>query len=146
MPEILASALERWRREAVTIFGEIRPEDYVLITPERDHVKPTWATKAFTRVLRHAEAHPKVQLEIGDRKLTPHSARHTLNSHLLGVKKAYALDVQHYLGWQSEAAKAITRVQAGYTDLRLLDTRAVAKAIDELYGPRAEAAELKIVR
>ena len=36
--------------------------------------------------------------------------------------------------WQSEAGKLLTRVQHGYTDLRLLDTSSVADAIDRMYG------------
>ncbi|MFP4534384.1 MAG: tyrosine-type recombinase/integrase, partial [Spirochaetaceae bacterium] len=134
MPELLAEALGEWRAHLEgKMGGAMQPDDYVLMSADRYHVLPTWVTKTWKRVIEHAQSNPNVKLEVGHRKLTPHSTRHSVNSHLLMVKRLHPLDVQSFLGWESEAGKMITKVQSGYTDLNLLDTSKVAKAIDELY-------------
>ena len=64
-------------------------------------------------------------------------------THLLAAGVSPLL-VQTYLGWTSEEAKILTRVQASYTALRLLNLEDVAKAIDGLYGPKQKKQNIKV--
>jgi integrase len=88
---------------------------------------------AFARILDVAtKARPKWFTPC-DRWLTPHSCRHTLNTALLAAGISPLL-VQTYLGWSSQEARILTRVQAQYSHLELLRLEDVAEKIDELYG------------
>lgn len=138
MPKLLMAAFRRWREYLESQAGVednpyLDPGALVLSSADLDSVGVTWVRKVFNRVLQHAERHPQVELQQGGRWLTPHSARHTLNTHLL-ASDVSALNVQQYLGWQSQAAEAITRVQDDYLNRHLLDTQKVADAIDHLYS------------
>jgi integrase len=64
------------------------------------------------------------------RSLTPHSLRHSLNTHLrrVGVD---ALLLDHYLWGHSQT---MARVPAGYTHIEGADLREIARAIETLYG------------
>ncbi len=75
-----------------------------------------------------------------DRWVSPHAARHTLNTNLLAAGVAPLL-VQSFLGWSSAEARILTRVQAIYTHFQLLRVDDVAKAVDMIYAaPKKEAA------
>jgi integrase len=131
LPGLLSDRLRRWR-DALSQMTSYDSLGLVFPAADGSPVSTTVVRKAWYRLITHAEAHPAVKLAGGDRWLTPHSCRHSLNTHLLAARVP-PLDVQQFLGWQSEAGKALTRVQAGYTDLRLLDTASVASAIDVMY-------------
>jgi integrase len=138
MPKLLAAAFRRWREYLVAQAGDegnpfLQPDALVLSSADLDSVGVTWVRKTFNRILGHAERHPQVKLKPDERWLAPHSARHTLNTHLL-ASDVSALSVQQYLGWQSRAAEEITRVQDDYLNKHLLDTKKVADAIDHLYS------------
>ncbi len=77
-----------------------------------------------------------------DRWVSPHAARHTLNTNLLAAGVAPLL-VQSFLGWSSAEARILTRVQAIYTHFQLLRVDDVAKAVDMIYAPPKREAAAK---
>lgn len=77
-----------------------------------------------------------------DRWVSPHAARHTLNTNLLAAGVAPLL-VQSFLGWSSAEARILTRVQAIYTHFQLLRVDDVAKAVDMIYAPPKKDAAAK---
>jgi len=77
-----------------------------------------------------------------DRWVSPHAARHTLNTNLLAAGVAPLL-VQSFLGWSSAEARILTRVQAVYTHFQLLRVDDVAKAVDLMYAPPKKKAATK---
>ncbi len=77
-----------------------------------------------------------------DRWVSPHAARHTLNTNLLAAGVAPLL-VQSFLGWSSAEARILTRVQAVYTHFQLLRVDDVAKAVDLMYAPPKKEAAAK---
>ncbi|OHD20136.1 MAG: hypothetical protein A2Y38_14890 [Spirochaetes bacterium GWB1_59_5] len=86
------------------------------------------------------EARAAEVIPADDRWVSPHAARHTLNTNLLAAGVAPLL-VQSFLGWSSAEARILTRVQAVYTHLQLLRVDDVAKAVDLMYAPpKKEAA------
>lgn len=66
--------------------------------------------------------------------LTAYSFRHSLNSHLLAAG-ADPILLQSWMGWSSTLP--FTRVQAGYTHLKVFDLGKIARLIDSLYAPKA---------
>jgi len=136
LPGLLRDALTRWRTELDDGYT-----DLVFPDPDGLPVSVTVIRRAWARMLEHARE--KEILPEDSRWLTPHSARHSLNTHLL-AERVPPLDVQLYLGWQSEAGRMLTRVQAGYTSVRLLDTTTVARSIDRLYAAK-KASQKKTV-
>lgn len=127
LPDLLHAALGHWRARLNPLYA-----DLVFPDVAGGPISTTVIRVAWARLLTHAAKHDKVKLDVACRWLTPHSTRHTLNTHLLAARVP-PLDVQLYLGWQSSIGKTLTRVQEGYTDMRLLDTSRVACAIDEIY-------------
>jgi integrase len=86
------------------------------------------------------KAREKKVLPDDGRVITSHSARHSLNTHLLAAGVAPLL-VQSFLGWSSAEARILTRVQAAYTHFSLLRVEDVAKVVDRLYAkPKAKSA------
>lgn len=77
-----------------------------------------------------------------DRWVSPHAARHTLNTNLLAAGVAPLL-VQSFLGWSSAEARILTRVQTVYTHFQLLRVDDVAKAVDLMYAPLKQEATAK---
>jgi len=113
------------------------PKDFVFSTLDGVPPGQTWIRKNLLRVLKSADADKDLSFKIGDRWLTPHACRHTINSHLLAAGVP-ALLVQTFLGWSSEENKILTRVQRSYTELKLFRLEDVASKVDELYGERRE--------
>lgn len=113
------------------------PDEFVLSEGGGPPVGITWLRNAFKRVLDAAEAREDINFVAGDRWLTPHAARHTLNTALLAAEVSPLL-VQTYLGWSSAEARALTNIQRQYSHLELLDLPGVAAKIDELYGQAEE--------
>jgi integrase len=129
LPSVLKSALVAWRSELEEQFT-----GYVFPDLNGEPVSETVVRRAWRRMLSNGK------VDAGERWLKPHSARHSLNTHLLAARVP-ALDVQLYLGWQSQEAKVLTRVQENYTHMQLLSTVSVADAVDRLYGPAPASSE-----
>jgi len=130
LPKLLLSRLEAWRDR----HPPEDPDRFVLSEGGGPPVGVTWLRNAFARVLAAAEASDELAFERGDRWLTPHACRHTLNTSLLAAEVSPLL-VQTFLGWSSAEARALTNVQRQYSHLELLRLEDVAAKIDELYGP-----------
>jgi integrase len=135
LPRILIERLEKWKKAQ----KHNAPGDFVFSTIDGHSLGQTWIRKNLIRVLRSAHADEEIDFEIGERWLTPHACRHTLNSHLLAAGVPPLL-VQTFLGWSSEESRVLTRVQRSYTELKLFRIEDVASKIDELYGERKEKA------
>ncbi len=130
LPRLAVDRLERWRAAS----PHTGPEDWIFAMIDGDALGITGLKNLFARVLEAAEK--AKLLKRGDRWLTPHSARATLNTALLSAGLSPLL-IGTYLGWTSAEAKLLGRVQGQhYTRLELLDLRSVAAKIDELYGPK----------
>jgi integrase len=134
LPGILLERLRKWRETS----RFTSPDDFVFSTLDRVPPGQTWIRKNLLRVLKSADADKKLNFKIGDRWLTPHACRHTINSHLLAAAVP-ALLVQTFLGWSSEENRILTRVQRSYTELKLFRLEDVASKIDELYGNSKES-------
>jgi integrase len=115
------------------------PSNFVFSTIDGHSLGQTWIRKNLIRVLKSAHADEEVDCKIGERWLTPHACRHTLNSHFLAAGVP-PLIVQTFLGWSSEENRILTRVQRSYTELKLFRIEDVASKIDELYSERNEKA------
>ena len=90
------------------------------------------AHNVFETIIKEARGVGILPIE-DERWLTPHAARHSLNTHLLASGLSPLL-VQTFLGWSSAESRVLTRVQASYTHLRLLKVEEVAEAVDRIYG------------
>jgi integrase len=75
-----------------------------------------------------------------DRWLTPHSCRHTLNTWLL-ILGAPPIQVQTFLGWESDAGKALATMQQHYGHLDLAGTRQAAAQVSKILLPDRQTAE-----
>ena len=127
LPEIALKRLRRWRKTSL----HTDPDDFVLATIDGPPVGITWCRGVFERVIKKTDESDN--FDRGDRWLTPHAARHTLNTALLAAGLSPLL-VQTYLGWSSAEGRILGRVQTMYSHLELLRLEDVATAIDELYG------------
>jgi len=138
LPQLALERLQTWREKSLCI----GPEDFVL-TVDGPAMGITWIKNIFNRVMDAAEADKELGFKRGDRWLTPHAARHTLNTALLAAEVSPLL-VQSFLGWSSAESRVLGRIQRQYTHLELLDLGAVANAIDELYGGKEKAAKTRL--
>lgn len=138
LPEILLRRLRVWHE--TTIYKE--PDSFIFSTIDGGPPGQDWMKNRMIQLLKAAENDKRFDFEAGDRWLTPHSCRHTMNNALLGAGISPLL-VQSFLGWSSMEVKILTKIQEGYTRLELLRLEDVAKKLDELYGeePQASAAE-----
>lgn len=123
LPKIAAAALTEWRGLALRTDAE----DLVFGNADGLLMSQTVVRKAWANIMRESG------IPVAGRWLTPHSLRHTLNSILL-ASGCSTLAVAEYLGWSSDIGKALSKVQAGYTHVELLDLRKVADAIDRAIG------------
>lgn len=115
--------------------------DFIFGNKDGDPISPQVIKDAWQTVMDDATApkdgaEPIIKLE--GRWITPHSSRHTLNSALLAAG-CTPFAVAEYLGWSSELGDALTKVQAGYSHLQLIDLKKIADTIDKLYTPPAES-------
>lgn len=128
--------LKEWKACLVeATSSEPAPDLFVFGDMEGHPLGYEGAHNVFETIIKEARRE-KVLPEDDGRWLSPHSARHSLNTNLLAAGVAPLL-VQSYLGWTSAEAKILTRVQAGYTHLQLLRVEDVAKAVDEMYTPKS---------
>lgn len=116
------------------------PGDLVFTREDGRQIAQGYWMEAFNRGLAEHE------IEREGRKLTPHSLRHSLNTHLLQVG-ADPLRVQLYLWGKRGGAgeqgtmNEITRVQAIYTHFEARMTEPIARKIEELYAAAKERAD-----
>ena len=132
----------------------VAPGDLVFCHGTGKPLGPTWWRKSFYHALesmgyvKREVSSEKVELTPEGKKrtrkvykyisetgapLTPHSLRHSLNTNLLAAD-ANILKVQAFLGWTSNSLiPLLTRVQQGYTHLRVEDLREIAELVDEMY-------------
>jgi len=129
LPSILLNRLKRWNKES----AYNTPEGFIFSDLDGHPIGQTWIRNNLQRVLKAADEKEDLTFKIGDRWLTPHACRHTLNTHLLAAGVPPLL-VQTFLGWSSQEQRILTAVQRTYTELRLFRIEDVAKKIDELYG------------
>jgi integrase len=135
LPVLAVNALEAWKAEAL----RTAPDDFIFggadgRLPSHQVLKDAWASLIDAATVSQEGAEPL--LKAGERWLTPHSCRHTVNSILL-ASGASPLAVAEYLGWSSEVGRALSSIQARYTHLELIDLRKVADAIDTAYSQAA---------
>ena len=135
LPLLLLRRLEAWHE----LHPPDDPRQFILSVGGGPPVGVTWLRNCFKRVLASAEASADIAFVAGDRWLTPHSCRHSLNSHLLAAETSPLL-CQSFLGWSSVEVQTLTAVQKGYSHLQLLNLQDVADTIDRLYGPLKEQA------
>lgn len=135
---LVLERLRTWRAES----EHASDEDFILANIDGDAVGIEGLKNAFARTLEAAEKDKKIGLKIGERWLTPHACRHTLNTALLAAGLSPLL-VQTYLGWSSQEARILTRVQAQYTHLQLLRLEDVAKAIEKMCALKPSARDKK---
>jgi integrase len=93
----------------------------------------TWWKNRFTKAMIKAEESEKACTDWKDRNITPHSLRHSLNSHLLN-SGCDPIKVRAYMGWSDNIVQPIlTAVQAGYTHWPPDMLRDLLPSIDALF-------------
>lgn len=96
------------------------------------HTPEKYRDKSGRKRTRHVYSNP--------RNVTPHSLRHSLNSHLIAAG-CDPIKVQCYMGWSNQAVRgaiahaSLTRVQAGYTHLGPDQLDDIVPAIDAVFQP-----------
>ena len=138
-PDLLLDRLRKWH--VSSRYNEA--DDFVFTEIDGQAVGQTWIRKNLLRVLSSADMSEALAFKIGERWLTPHACRHTLNTHLLSAGVPPLL-VQTYLGWSSQEQRILTAVQRTYTELRLFRIEDVAHEIDELYGVKKRARRVAV--
>lgn len=132
LPRILLDRLRKWQE--MTTRRALN--DFVFSADSEGHPPgQTWLRNNVSRVFKAADADKKMKFKLGERWLTPHACRYTLNTHLLAAGVPPLL-VQTFLGWSSQEERILTRVQRSYTELRLFRLEDVSAKIDELYGSK----------
>jgi integrase len=138
LPALVLDRLKTWRDRVATTLGGPPPNQHFVFGDIDGHpLGYEGAHNVLERAIEEARE-SGVLPEEDDRWLSPHSARHGLNTNLLAAGVAPLL-VQSYLGWTSAEGKILTKVQASYTHLQLLRVEDVAVEIDHLYkAPEAK--------
>lgn len=132
IPKPIADDLRELRSAMATAGPEyIAPDVPVITDASGGIVGPTWVSAMWKHVEEKA---PDVGIQFGDRWLTPHSCRHSLNTWLL-IEGAPPLQVQEFLGWESDAGRALAAMQQHYGHFELAGTAAVAATIAALIQP-----------
>jgi len=136
LPKLLVAELKDWKK----LTPKKGTDDLVFADEEGAALTQQILKDAFASMLEAASTAEKEEdplLEPAGRWLTPHSARHSLNSALLSAG-ASPLAVAEFMGWSSELGRALSRVQAGYTHLELVDLMKIADTIDGLFTIKKE--------
>ncbi len=93
----------------------------------------TWWKKSFAHAMEAAERTEKACTDWKARNITPHSLRHSLNSHLLAAG-CDPIKVRAYMGWSDNVPQPVlTPVQAGYTHWLPEQLRDLIPSIEELF-------------
>jgi integrase len=138
MPPVLVPYLKAYRDTMrAKSAAYVAPEALVIGSPDGGMVGAHWITDVWGSLVENAlELDPAIDIRAGNR--VPHSCRHTINTHAL-ILGAQPLQVAEFLGWTSDIARAVSKVQEGYSHMGLLDTSGVAKIIGEILQPAEEA-------
>ena len=132
LPDPIRADLEQHRanmRQAGDRY--VDPATPVITDADCAIVGPTWVSSMWKHVKEKA---PDVGIQFGERWLTPHSCRHSLNTWLL-LQGAPPLQVQEFLGWESDAGKALAAMQQHYGHFEMAGTSAVARTISGIIEP-----------
>jgi integrase len=93
----------------------IAETDLVFCYDDGSRFGVTWWRQTFAQAMNTAEQTEKACTDWRERNVTPHSLRHSLNSHLLAVG-CDPIKVRAYMGWSDSGFQPVlTPVQAGYT-------------------------------
>lgn len=110
----------------------IRDTDLVFCYDDGSRLGVTWWKKAFFRAMNAAAETEKACTDWIERNITPHSLRHSLNSHLLAAGTD-PIKVRAYMGWSDNVFQPVlTPVQAGYTRWPPEHLRDLLPAIDKI--------------
>jgi integrase len=135
MAKLTSKALEEWGSLAI----HTAPEDFVFGTADGTMISHQVIKDAWDSMMKGATKsadNREPLIKLGDRWITPHSCRHSLNTLLLQAG-CNALDVAEALGWSSVLGRAVSAVQAQYSHIRIVDPGAIADAIDEALQPKS---------
>jgi integrase len=112
----------------------IAESDLVFCYEDGNRLGVTWWKKAFTRAMDAAEKTEKACTDWKVRGITPHSLRHSLNSHLLAVG-CDPIKIRAYMGWSDNiAVPVLTPVQSGYTHWQPEHLRDLIPAIQNIFN------------
>ena len=118
----------------------IAESDLVFCYDDGSRLGVTWWKKSFTRAMDTAEKTERACTDWRERNITPHSLRHSLNSHLLAAG-CDPIKVRAYMGWSDNMFQPIlTPVQAGYTRWPPEHLRDQVKVIDQLFNVAEDSA------
>lgn len=130
-------AYQRQMETASRVF--VHQDTFIVPSPDAESIGPTFVSDVW-KVVRERTAD---KIAWSERWLTPHSCRHTLNTWLL-AREAPPLQVQEFLGWQSEAGKALAAMQQHYGHFELAGTKKVAQIVAEILEGEATPNVLSI--
>jgi integrase len=126
----VTAPLLRLREESI----RIAESDMVFCYDDGSRLGVTWWKKAFTRAMDAAEKTEKACTDWNDKNVTPHSLRHSLNSHLLAAG-CDAVKVRAYMGWSDNVLQPVlTPVQAGYTHWLPRQLRDLVLEMDKIFS------------
>ena len=112
----------------------IADTDLVFCYDDGSRLGVTWWKKAFTRAMDTAEKTEKACTDWKERNVTPHSLRHSLNSHLLAAG-ADPIKIRAYMGWSDNVFQPVlTPVQVGYTRWPPEHLRDLMPIIDKIFS------------
>ena len=98
-----------------------QPDDFLFCYDDGSRVGETWWHGRFKKALQ------KARIERGDRWLTPHSFRHTINTIVRDAGHDPA-KIRAVLGWMDE------QIQNNYTHWETEHLRRWAEIVDEIWG------------
>jgi integrase len=99
----------------------LQPDDFLFCYDDGSRVGETWWCGRFKRALQRAHIEP------GDRWLTPHSFRHTINTIVRDSGHDQA-KIRAVLGWMDE------EIQDNYTHWEAQHLRRWAEIVDDIWG------------
>ncbi len=98
----------------------VRPDDFLFCYDDRSRVGETWWHGRFKKALAHT------QIEPGNRWLTPHSFRHTINT-IVRDSGHDPAKIRAVLGWMDE------EIQDNYTHWEAESLRRWAEIVDDIW-------------
>jgi integrase len=99
-------------------------ENEFLFCGNAHHLSYTWLFKRMKGSIARSG------LDLGDRKITSHCLRHSVNTLLLS-KGVNPISIQAYLGWSKDSA--LTRVQEGYTHFTPDHIREIPAILEDIW-------------
>lgn len=145
LPAFAIEALKGWRAQWLRSWsrkhkGDVPDLSGVPVFPGRStyYAGQSWISTRFRRVVDAARSCDWFHHD-DERQLSAHSCRHTVATVALAMG-VNPITVQAGLGWSGGAADVLTKVQAGYSHLSMLDTKDIARALDAAFVLDAEQA------